>query len=250
MARQRGPLKVQGTLGDINFYKSQHGYLIREKGGVNGNRIKKDPVFQRTRENGMEFGRAARAGKLLRTAMRSLVLNADNLVVSRLHGQMMRVIQADLTSARGLRNVAEGDVVLLTDFEFNNRSPLSATFYAPYTGTIDRATGTLTLEVPPYVPTEMIMAPSGATHYKIISSGAAIDFNNRSFEVDTSESAVLPWNGLPTVALNHSHEVTAASTHPLFLVVCLAFYQEINGEMYALQDGSYNCSAIAKVSKA
>ena len=64
---------MQGTLGDINFYKSQHGYLIREKGGVNGNRIKKDPVFQRTRENGMEFGRAARAGKLLRTAVRSLV---------------------------------------------------------------------------------------------------------------------------------------------------------------------------------
>lgn len=249
MARQRGPLKVQGTLGDINFYKSQDGYLIREKGGVNGKRIKQDPVFQRTRENGMEFGRAARAGKLLRMAVRPLLLNADNRVVSRLHRQMMQVQQADLSSARGLRNVVDGDVGLLTDFEFNIRSPLGSTLFAPYNVTIDRVLGTLTLEVPAFVPAEMIMAPDGATHYKIISGGAELDFVNRTFVVDTSESAVLQWNGFPTVALSHSHQVTAASTHPLFLVLCLAFYQEVNGEMYALQDGSFNCSAVVKVSK-
>ena len=249
MARQRGPLKVQGTLGDINFYKSQDGYLIREKGGVNGKRIKQDPVFQRTRENGMEFGRAARAGKLLRMAIRPLLLHADNRVVSRLHQQMMGVLHADLSSARGLRNVVDGDVGLLTDFEFNIRSPLGSTFFAPHIGTIDRVTGTITLEVPAFVPAEMIMAPGGTTHYKIISGGAAIDFVNRTFVVDTSESAVLPWNGLPTVALSHSHQVTAVSTHPLFLVLCLAFYQEVNGEMYVLQDGSYNSSAVLKVSK-
>ena len=107
MARQRGPLKVQGTLGDINFYKSQDGYLVREKGGVDGKRIKKDPVFQRTRENGTEFGRAGCAGKLLRTAVRPLILNADNRVVSRLHQQMMKVIQADLTSARGMKSISK-----------------------------------------------------------------------------------------------------------------------------------------------
>ncbi|MFN3754539.1 hypothetical protein [Flavobacterium sp.] len=240
---------MQGTLGDINFYKSQDGYLIREKGGVSGKRIKKDPVFQRSRENAMEFGRAARAGKLLRMAVRPLLLNSDNRVVSRLHGQMMKVLHADMSSARGQRNVVDGDLGLLTDFEFNSRSPLGSTFYAPYSGTIDRMSGTLTLEIPAYVPTEMIMAPDGATHYKIISGGAELDFVNRTFVVDTNESAVLPWNGLPTVALNHSHQVTAASTHPLFLVLCLAFYQEVNGEMYALQDGSYNSSAVVKVSK-
>jgi hypothetical protein len=249
MARQRGPLKVQGTLGDINFYKSQDGYLIREKGGVDGKRIKKDPVFQRTRENGTEFGRAGRAGKLVRTALRPLILNADNRVVSRLHQQLMKVIQADLTSARGMRNVVDGDAGLLTDFEFNSRSPLGTTFFVPYVGGINRVTGTITLDIPAYVPADMIVAPGGATHYKIISGGAEIDFTNRTFVVATDESAVLPWNGVPSVAINHSHAVTAASTAPLFLVLCIAFYQEINGELYMLHNGAFNSSGVLRVDR-
>jgi hypothetical protein len=36
MAKQMGIIKLQGTIGDINFYKSQDGYMAREKGGVVG----------------------------------------------------------------------------------------------------------------------------------------------------------------------------------------------------------------------
>ena len=62
MGRQRGALKITATLGDVNFYKSQDGFLVREKGGVDGKRIKSDPAFKRTRENGQEFGSAGKAG--------------------------------------------------------------------------------------------------------------------------------------------------------------------------------------------
>ena len=58
MARQKGLIKLDGTIGGITFYKSKDGYLAREKGGVCADRIAKDPNFQRTRENGEEFGRA------------------------------------------------------------------------------------------------------------------------------------------------------------------------------------------------
>ena len=68
MARQKGIIKLDGTIGDITFYKSQDGYLAREKGGVSADRIANDPNFQRTRENGEEFGRAGKAGKMLRMA--------------------------------------------------------------------------------------------------------------------------------------------------------------------------------------
>ena len=46
MARQKGIIKLQGTIGDVSFYKSKDGYLAREKGGVDGERIKNDPAFQ------------------------------------------------------------------------------------------------------------------------------------------------------------------------------------------------------------
>lgn len=60
MARQKGIIKLKGTIGDITFYKTQDGHLAREKGGIDASRIKSDPAFQRTRENGSEFGRAGK----------------------------------------------------------------------------------------------------------------------------------------------------------------------------------------------
>ena len=66
MAKQKGIIKLEGTIGDITFYKSQDGYLAREKGGIDANRIASDPAFQRTRENGSEFGAAGKAGKMLK----------------------------------------------------------------------------------------------------------------------------------------------------------------------------------------
>jgi hypothetical protein len=85
MAKQKGIIKLKGTIGDITFYKSKDGYIAREKGGVDAKRIANDPAFQRTRENGSEFGRAGKAGKTLRMALRTLLLNSsDSRMVSRL----------------------------------------------------------------------------------------------------------------------------------------------------------------------
>ncbi len=71
MARQKGVIKLTGQTGGVSFYKtSEDGYLARQKGGVDGERIKNDPEFERTRENGAEFGRAGVASKLLRTSIR------------------------------------------------------------------------------------------------------------------------------------------------------------------------------------
>ena len=58
MAKQKGIIKPEGTIGDITFFKSKDGYLAREKSGPTAEQIANDPVFERTRENGKEFGRA------------------------------------------------------------------------------------------------------------------------------------------------------------------------------------------------
>ncbi|WP_197428779.1 hypothetical protein [Phnomibacter ginsenosidimutans] len=51
-----------------------------------------------------------------------------------------------------------------------------------------------------------------------------------------------------TTALTLSNTVTAASTKPLFLVLGIEFYQEVNGSMYSLKNGTYNALALVKVS--
>ena len=182
MAKQKGIIKLKGTIGDITFYQSKDGFIAREKGSLNANRIATDPSFKRTRENGSEFGRAGKAGKVLRTALRHLLQNAsDSRMVSRLTKHMVKVIQADTTSIRGMRNVIDGEAELLQDFEFNLGGKLSTSFFAPYTAIIDRVAGTLTVNIPSFNPAAMITAPSGTTHFKIVTAGASIDFEKQSF---------------------------------------------------------------------
>ena len=248
MARQKGIIKLKGTIGDITFYKTQDGHLAREKGGIDASRIASDPAFQRTRENGSEFGRAGKAGKLLRTALRPLLINsADGRMVSRLTQAMVKVIQADLVSDRGLRNVIDGEAELLFGFEFNIRGKLGTTLFAPFVATIDRVAGEITVDLASFIPANMIAAPSGTTHFKIISGGAEVDFEAETFVVASSETAILPWDTTPTAVINQVNAVTAASTKPLFLALGVEFYQQINGTMYPLKNGAFNPLSVAKV---
>jgi hypothetical protein len=139
MAKLKGPLKIKGTIGDITFSKTEDGYIAKEKTSLDGKRIATDPDFQRTRENNAEFGRAGKAGKVLRNAIRTLLQNAkDKRVTSRLTTEMMRVVKADTTSPRGMRNVIDGEAELLQGFDFNINAKLATSIYAPYTTVIDR----------------------------------------------------------------------------------------------------------------
>jgi hypothetical protein len=235
MARQKGIIKIEGTIGELTFYKSKDGHLVKEKGGIPADRIANDPNFQRTRENGAEFGRAGKAGKILRNAIRGLLQNAkDPLVVSRLTTEMVKVIQADATSQRGLRNVIDGEAAMLNGFDFNINAKLSTTLYALFAAAINRVAGTIILNVPPMIPLNMIAAPAGATHYKIVSAGVEIDFENEVSRSDLQESAILPWDATLSVDLTLTNNITPNSTNVLFAMLGIQFYQEVNGTMYPL----------------
>ena len=249
MARQNGIIKLKGTIGDITFYKTKDGHLAREKGGIDANRIKNDPAFQRTRENGSEFGRAGTAGKTLRIALRTLLLNSsDSRMVSRLTQSMVKVIQADTISERGLRNVIDGEAELLTGFEFNIRGKLGTSLFAPYTANIDRVSGEITVSIDSFIPANMIAAPGGTTHFKITSAGAEVDFEAETFVSSNSETAILPWDFTATAVINQTNNITPESTKPLFLALGIEFFQQVNGSMYPLKNGSFNPLALVKVS--
>ncbi|HVI49026.1 MAG TPA: hypothetical protein VM802_29440 [Chitinophaga sp.] len=251
MARQMGIIPLKGTIGNITFYKSKAGHLAREKGGVEAARIATDPAFIRTRENGAEFGRAGKASRLLRTSLRTLLLQIrDSYIASRLSSAMVKVIQADATNARGERNVIDGEAELLKGFEFNGNSPLTSTLYAPFTPAIDRAAGVLKVDVPAFVPGSMVAAPPGATHLKMYVAGVEIDFEGGTFINGIAASGELPIDETLTAPINLAVNVTANSAKPLFLALGIAFYQRVNGKMYDLKNGAYNALALVDISGA
>jgi len=251
MAEQSGIIPLKGTIGNITFFKSKSGARAREKSGIDANRIKNDPAFERTRENGAEFGRAGKATKLLRTAFQSVLLNvSDSYMFSRMVRDMMKVIRADATNPRGQRNVIDGEAELLTGFNFNANAPLASTLFAPFTPSIDRATGVLKVDLPSFIPINMVALPGGATHFKVIAAGAAIDFEAGTFVNGTADSTELPINGTATEALSLAINLAANSTQPLFLAVGIVFYQEVNGTKYGLKNGAFNALSLVSVSGA
>jgi hypothetical protein len=248
MAKQSGIIKLEGTIGDISFYKTQDGMLARTKGGVSSERIRSDVSFQRTRENMAEFGKAGAAGKLLRTAFRHFLQNgADNRMVSRLTKEMMTVLKADATSTRGQRNVLDGELELLQGFDFNINGKLATTIFFPYVATIDRVAGILKVAIPAFVSADTVVAPEGTTHIKLVSAGASVDFEGEAFETVSSLSADIPIDQNQVAAFELSNQLTANSTHPLFLVLGIEFYQQVNGVNYPLKNGRNNALALVKV---
>ncbi|GAL00514.1 hypothetical protein JCM19314_2122 [Nonlabens ulvanivorans] len=248
MARQTGIIKLKGTIGDISFYKSADGHLARYKGGVDANRIANDPAFQRTRENGSEFGRAGKGGKVIRNAIRVLLQNAkDKRVVSRLTKSLVAVTKTDTVNDRGLRTIEDGDMSTLQGFEFNVNGKLGSTLFAPYATAYDRTTGDVDATIAPFAPSVRIAAPGGTTHFKVVMGAAELDFANETSIFESDETAILPYNGANTAAIALSVALTANSVLPVLQVVGIEFYQEVNGQMYPLKNGAFNALAVARI---
>lgn len=248
MAKQTGIIKLKGTIGGISFYKTSDGHLAREKGGVDASRIQNDPAFQRTRENGSEFGRAGKGGKIIRNAIRVLLQNAkDKRVVSRLTQSLVAITKTDTVNARGERTVQDGNLGQLEGFEFNLNGKLSATLFAGFTKAFDRVAGDATVDIAPFAPTIRIAAPSGTTHFKVVMGASELDFANESSTFEYDETAVLPYDAANTSAIALSASLTANSTLPVLQVLGIEFYQEVNGQMYALKNGAYNALSVIAI---
>ena len=248
MARQKGIIKLEGKIGDISFYKTQDGFLAREKGGVDGDRIKNDPAFVRTRENGSEFGSSAGSGKLLRDSVRTLMQNAsDGRVTSRLTKLMTQIKNLDATSVRGERNVGVAMATpnaktLLKGFNFNDKAILGSILYNNFT--VNAGTGVVDLIG--LVPINDLNVPSGATHIALKSTWAKVDFATGSSDAQVSNTVNLPINATSTdVVLTPA--VAPAGTGTDVYLLAIEFYQEVNGQQYSLKNGAYNALSIIEV---
>lgn len=248
MAKYKSLFDVEGSLGEVNFYKSEDGYRMRRKGGVSKERIENDPAFIRTRENNSEFGNSASGGKLLRRAVIDLMADAkDSKVSSRLTQRMSRVKNLDLTSARGERKVevgilsSEGKMVL-KEFNFNRYAILSAVLLSDYN--LDTVTGEIVIDN--FVPQQRLAIPEGSTHVALISGFLNLDFTTGEKDLQLSNVVNLPINGTATT-VTLTPAAAPVGTGQSFYLLKVAFFQQINGIQYSLNNGSFNALQLLEV---
>lgn len=216
--------------------------------GVSADRIKNDPLFERTRENMAEFARAGKAAKLMRTIFREVMIYAkDKITQARLVKVFSRVLSADPVSARGERTVGNGDLLQLQHFNFNVRAGLTDTLYARCPVSINRVTGQATVSIPAFVPRIMVQGPRGTTHFKVVAAAAAINFDTEAYEYVMQGTPELAWDHAPTVPSTLSLALPANSPDTIVVALGIEFYQRVNSRSYALKTGECNATSVVKV---
>ena len=240
MAKQQGYIRMEGTLGELNFYHHKlYGDLVRRKGGNEGGRIRKDPAFARTRENSQEFGMAARAGKLIRQALkRAFPHFRDPTITHRLTQCLVKIKAFDTTSVRGERRVAKGLTSaegreLLRKLDFCSGAPLEKILNSEIS--VDLNTGTLSL---PFLSLpDDLKVPPAATHVRFQVLCADLDFEAKHFTHSVSAAQELavdnPQAGL---VLSFTPPVPSGT---VLVFLSVRFLQELNGERYLLEEGSF-----------
>lgn len=248
MARLKSLLKIEGTLGGITFYKTKDGHLAREKGGVSREKIMHDPRFVRTRENMQEFKTAANAGKLLRSAISPLLINAkDSRVTSRLTQVMSIIAKEDTMSMRGSRLPAYGlstteGKALLKSFDFNCNAPLGMVLHKPFS--LDPLTGEITIAN--LIPANDLAFPEGSTHVSFSGAMITIDFEAGEFDLkltNVQNTAI----GIVPISIALTPVALPGGTGEKMYFLKTEFFQEVNANQYPLRNGAFNSLSLIEV---
>jgi hypothetical protein len=180
MARIYGSNKILGTIGGVRHYRLPGCDFIiaAEKGGANGNLIKNNPAFARTRENNEEWKGVTLMAKQVKWR---LGLNTATVVnrflIGALNKAMVSVLRRDPVGERGSRTI-------LLSAHKNVLDSIQYWYYKPFRDIMkcrfevdtgpDRKSVTVRLST--LVPKEQIKAPAEATHFQFcLSIGAVCD---------------------------------------------------------------------------
>lgn len=124
MATYESIIKIKGAVGDLVFYNLNGKNVVRKKSGFNKTAFKKDPSYEKVRQNSSEFGHCSKVGKIIRASLSASIKEAgDPLLYQKFAKLMTEIKDLDAVSERGKRTVGNGlrtetGKKLLREFQF------------------------------------------------------------------------------------------------------------------------------------
>lgn len=235
-------------MGDLIYYKTSDGYLVKRKSSVSAERLKHDPAYERFREHQSEFGRAGKATKLVRAALWSLIYAlADSRMTARLVSTFRNIILTDTTHLRGARNVTHGNIRLLENFDFNANAPFKKIFRVAYTIKHDALSGSVNIHIPAFTPSAMITSPGTATHAILQIMAVTLNFEAEKQEQLGSEKITVPLNTTVHEPISIDFAVSTNLSEFTCLACDIRFFQEVNGTLNPMKNNTGNASAIIRL---
>ncbi len=252
MAIQKGSIILEGRIGDLSFYRSNGKPQVRRHSDVHKGRIERDPRYARTRENNTEFGRASRAAKLIRVAVRKSLgarheLFEDATVVNRLTPRMSAIIKADTIHARGMRTVLPMHLPLLNGFGFNAVSALKDVLFVQPRYAYKRGAGLLTVTLPALYPHAAIAAPKGTAlcSFHVLVVPFNTNYESLPFVAQESELLALGHQEIPTQTF--PFELPEASNDPVLICFGISFFGLSGGYPIPMREQGRNALEVIGV---
>jgi len=247
MAKVIGIIKLRGTIDDITFRDTQEGNIASRKTGPTREKVLYDPDFDQTRRYAGEFKLAAKDAKLLRHALGS---SLDGVQRTTLNGHVIGLLyaaaQQDNTHEIGYRYAATGSVGMFEGFDFGKQG-LDAALPVRFKHGMDAASGSMQVEIPSFIARKRKGFPAGATHFRIVSGGATINFEEGTYVNDIKTSALLPLRKQTPEAICLEHSVVAGAGEVMVQVLGIQFYAIENGREVLVKGGAVQLLAAERM---
>ncbi|PKF75991.1 hypothetical protein [Chryseobacterium sp. PMSZPI] len=131
MATYESIIKITGSVGDLVFYNLNGKNVVRKKSGFNKTAFKKNPSYEKVRQNSSEFGHCSKIGKIIRGSLDVYIKETGDPLLYQKFAKLMTAIKdCDNISERGKRTVENGlktedGKKLLKEFRFGDKDNLA-----------------------------------------------------------------------------------------------------------------------------
>ncbi|MBU2940263.1 hypothetical protein KO494_12010 [Lacinutrix sp. C3R15] len=233
MAKQKGVVFLEGTIGGINFYYRKGVPTARVAGGgFTKKAIKTSPTMVRVRESNNEFGKCAKVNKIFKQAIRPFLLGyKDGTLHSRLMQLFLKIKDCDTISNRGARCVREGISTslgkqCLSGFVFTPKRPvlLPCSFIFDWDALLLSVT---------HFDVQTVGFPKEASFMELVFGVVCFDFETLTYTRVMAAPLVIARDYIGD-SFSLSVAALPSGTGVLFAMLRVAFYQEVNGENYLL----------------
>lgn len=221
MAILKNSLQFTGGLSGLSAYtmKGSDKIILRTKGGPTKKQVKKSPSFHNTRLHLQEFSGCSNGSKHIRTAINPVKHLTDYHFTGTLNALCRMVQKMDAVNRWGERSVLFSQHAhVLAGFQLNRQNPLDSVIRHPLHATIDRATGSATVQIPDLHQKLNLYLPWEAPFFRlVVSLGVVADriYNGQDYKDGAgtknfqTQSFYTPWQ--------HTKQPFAATTITLQL---------------------------------
>jgi len=170
MAHNDGPIKFNGSLGNIRSYYDSglKKTILTTKGGANKNLILNNPAFARTRDCINEFTACSIWASLLRRSF----LDIDHLMYSRYYAEIVKLTKEiqvkDQESPYGFRSIeASKSAYMLREISFNRQHPFNGVIRDAYSIVLSPDKKTVNFTMNGFTPMSKLSWPTRFSAFRL-----------------------------------------------------------------------------------